>query len=152
MKVTVPVGALAEVADEASVASHVVEYTDAGPLFFTADETPEGSAAATKLRTSLLSVMFTDAESGEELRVRGLAAPFLVTLSLPASHSGNRTNESAGCAYWNTTLEAWVHETEPVARCATGAAVALAPSLRNGFRKYAIRDSPYKTNTRGAWR
>ena len=114
-KVTVPAGALAVAAHEASIASHVVEYTHANPLFFATAETPEGGPTAAKLRTSLKSVWFTGS-SGEELKIQNLTTPFIIKLNLPSSYNGNQINESAGCAYWNTYLRAWVHETEPVER------------------------------------
>ena len=100
--VTIPSGLFP--AGTAAVAATVVEWEDAGPLFFAADQSPAGTEGA--LRSPVLSVSFSD-DADQELSVTGLAIPFVINLS---ATNGNQSNESAGCAHWDIAGKAWVQD------------------------------------------
>lgn len=108
--VIVPEGAFS--AENAAVSGTVVNWRGAGPLFFAATQSPEGSILGAELRSSVLTVSFSG-EAGEELNVTGLSEPFVLNLSAPHA---NNTNESAACAHWNTATGAWVSDGVLVAR------------------------------------
>ena len=94
----------------AAVASTVVEWEGAGPLFFAAEQSPVGRES--ELRSPVLSVSFSD-DDDRPMVVTGLIAPFVLNLSVP---SGNQSNESAGCAHWDTIGKEWVQDGVLVAR------------------------------------
>lgn len=87
-----------------AVASTVVEWEGAGPLFFAAEQSPVGNDG--ELRSPVLSVSFSD-DTDSLMAVSGLGAPFVLNMSAP---NGNQSNESAGCAYWDTASMEWVQD------------------------------------------
>ena len=101
-KVHVPVGAFDSVGHDRTLSAKVVEWADAGPLFYAAALPPAGDNSSS-LASPLLSVDFTAGRT--PVNVSGLLSPFILTLEV---RNANNINVSATCGYWNTSALQWV--------------------------------------------
>jgi len=106
--IMVPVGAFQDVPTGNDIVAQVTAWRT-NPFFYDNATVSNQDEAATILTTSVLSIEFRTSQ-GEGLEVRGLAEPFLVTLTVDNSsgRDGAADDWVPYCAYYNITQERWV--------------------------------------------
>ena len=130
--VVVPEGAFDGQSTDVSIASTVVSYNDAGPLFWAPSQaSPVGNESQGTLGTGLTSVSFSSGAA--ELSVSNLSRPFIVQLAVDPDHPASGDHQPAACGHWDVATDEWVVDGAFVGRSADKSKIICSYSHLTDF-------------------